>query len=144
MNREILPAMSQENVDIMREMFALVNERGVKAATDAFAGLLDADFELEEAANLPDQERYAGRDAFIANMAKLEEAFDDLTIEPIEFVDLGDKLIVVVAIAGRGRAGGAPVETTIAQLWTLRKGKAVSLRDYGSKAEALEAAGSRE
>jgi hypothetical protein len=28
--------MSQENVEIMRAMFALVNERGVQAATDAF------------------------------------------------------------------------------------------------------------
>ena len=77
-------------------------------------------------------------------MAKLEESFEDLRIEPIEFVDLGSKLVVVVAIAGRGRAGGTPVETTIAQLWMLRDGKAVSLRDYASKAEALEAAGLRE
>jgi ketosteroid isomerase-like protein len=121
-----------------------VNEHGVKAATDAFGDLLDSDFELEEAANLPDQERHSGRDAFIANMAKLEESFEDLRIEPIEFVDLGSKLVVVVAIAGRGRAGGTPVETTIAQLWTLRDGKAVSLRDFASKAEALEAAGLRE
>ena len=136
--------MSQENVETMREMFALVNELGVKAATDAFGELLDPDFELEEAANLPDQERHSGRDAFIANMAKLEESFEDLRIEPIEFVDLGSKLVVVVAIAGRGRAGGTPVETTIAQLWMLRDGKAVSLRDYASKAEALEAAGLRE
>jgi ketosteroid isomerase-like protein len=133
--------MSQENVEIMREMFALVNERGVQAATDAFGDLLDPDFELEEASNLPDRESYSGRDAFIANMAKLEESFEELRIEPIEFVDLDDKLVVVVAIAGRGRSGGAPVKTTIAQLWTLRDGKAVSLRDYATKVEALEAAG---
>jgi ketosteroid isomerase-like protein len=55
-------------------------------------------------------------------------------------VELGESLVVVVAIAGRGRAGGAPVETTIAQLWTLRNGRAVSLRDYPTKQEALEAA----
>jgi ketosteroid isomerase-like protein len=133
--------MSQENVEIMREMFALVNERGVRAATDAFGDLLDPDFELEEASDLPDRESHSGRDAFIANIAKLEESFEELRIEPVEFVDLGDKLVVVVAIAGRGRAGGAPVETTIAQLWTLRDGKAVSLRDYATKVEALEAAG---
>ena len=136
--------MSEENVEIMREMFALVNERGVHAATDAFGHLLDPEFELEEASNVPDREGYSGRDAFIANMAKLEESFEGLRLEPIEFVDLGDKLVVVVSIAGRGRAGGAPVETTIAQLWTLRDGKAMSLRDYATKSEALEAAGLRE
>jgi ketosteroid isomerase-like protein len=133
--------MSEENVEIMREMFALVNDRGVRAATGAFGDLLDPEFELEEASNVPDRESYSGRDAFIANMAKLEESFDELRMEPIEFVDLGDKLVVVLSIAGRGRAGGAPVETTIAQLWSLRDGKAVSLRDYATKSEALDAAG---
>jgi ketosteroid isomerase-like protein len=136
--------MSEENVEIMREMFTLVNDRGVQAATEAFGDLLDPEFELEEAPNVPDRESYSGRDAFIANMAKLEESFEELRLEPIEFVDLGDKLVVLLWIAGRGRAGGAPVETTIAQLWSLRNGKAVSLRDFATKSEALEAAGLRE
>jgi ketosteroid isomerase-like protein len=133
--------MSEENVETMRKAFALVNDQGIEAATDAFAELLDRDFGLEEAANLPDREEYSGKDALIANLAKLEEGFEDLRIDPIEFVDLDSRLVVVVAIAGRGRAGGVPVETTIAQLWTLRDGKAVSLRDYATKAEALQAAG---
>jgi hypothetical protein len=33
------------------------------------------------------------------------------------------------------------VEATIAQLGSLRDGKAVSLRDYATKSEAVEAAG---
>lgn len=32
--------MSEENVEIMREVFAVVNDRGVHAATDDFRGLL--------------------------------------------------------------------------------------------------------
>lgn len=131
--------MSQDNVDTMREIFDLVNDRGVAAATDAFADLLDPDFELVEASNVPDHESYSGRDAFIANMAKLEQSFEGLQIEPIEFVDLEDKLVAVVSISGRGRAGGAPVKTTFAQLWTLRDGKATSLRDFATKSEALAA-----
>jgi ketosteroid isomerase-like protein len=136
--------MSQDNVEIMRELFALVNDRGIAAATDAFGDLLDPDFELEEASNVPDQETYSGRDAFIVNMAKLEDAFEDLTIEPIEFVDLDDQLVAVVLMSGRGRAGGTRVETTFAQLWTLRDGKATSLRDFATKSEALDAAGLRD
>ena len=38
--------MSQENVETIREMFAVVNERGVKAATDALGHLLAPDFGL--------------------------------------------------------------------------------------------------
>jgi ketosteroid isomerase-like protein len=133
--------MSQKNVEIVREMFALVNDRGVTAATDTFGHLLDPEFELVEASNVPDRETYSGRDAFIANMEKLEESFEELRLDPIEIVDLGDKVVVVLAIAGRGQRGGAPVEGRFAQLWTMRDGKALSLRDYATKSEALEAAG---
>ena len=136
--------MSQENVDTMREMFATVNERGVEAATDALGHLLAPDFGLEEAAEIPDPERFTGRDAFIANMAKLEESFEELRLEPLEIIDLGERIIVVVSMRGQGRGSGAPVEMTFVQLWSLRDGKAVSLRDYATKAEALEAVGLRE
>ncbi len=136
--------MSQENVERLREMFAIFNERGVEAATDALGDLLAPDFMLEEAVDLPDPGAFSGKEALIANLAKLEESFEELQIEPLEVVDLDDKLVAVVSMRGRGRGSSAPVETTFAQLWFLRDGKAMSLRDYATKAEALEAVGLRE
>jgi ketosteroid isomerase-like protein len=133
--------MSQENVAHIREMFALVNDRGVRAATDAFRDLLSSDFSLEEAADVPDPETHTGREAFIANLAKVEESFDELRMEPLEIVDLGDHIVVVLSMSGRGRGSSVPVQMTFAQLWLVRDGKAVSLRDFPTKAEALEAAG---
>ena len=133
--------MSQEHVETIRECFAIYNDRGVQAAVDAFAPLLDKEFRLEEAAAVPDRGSYGGKAAFIANLRKLEQDFEELRIEPLEFVDLSDKLVVVVSIAGRGRVSDAPVQATFAQLWRLRDGKAVSLHDYATKAEALEAVG---
>jgi ketosteroid isomerase-like protein len=136
--------MSQENVEAISAMFAIVNERGVGAATEAFGDLLAPDFALEEAADLPDPEAYTGREAFIENMAKLEESFEELRMEPLEIVDLGEKVIVVVSMSGRGQGSSVPVEMTFAQLWSLRGGRAVSLRDYATRAEALEAVGRSE
>jgi ketosteroid isomerase-like protein len=133
--------MSRENVENLRKMFALFNDGGAKAATEALGHLLHPDFELEEAEVLPDPEAYTGKEAFVANLAKLEESFDDLQMEPLEIVDLGDRIVVVVSMRGRGRGSSAPVETTFAQLWALRDGKAVSLQDFATKAEALEAVG---
>ena len=133
--------MSQENVETIRAMFAVFNDRGVEAATDSFGHLLAPDFGLEEANELPDPAAYTGKEAFIANLAKLEEAFEELRLEPVEVVDLGEKVLVVVSMSGRGRGSTAPVEMTFAQLWSLRDGRAVSLRDYATKAEALEAVG---
>lgn len=136
--------MSQESVENLRKMFALFNEGGVQAATDAFGHLLASDFGLKEADVLPDPEAYTGRDAFIDNLAKLEASFDELRMEPLEIVDLGERIVVVVSLRGRGRGSSAPVEMTFTQLWSLRDGKAVSLQDYATKAEALEAAGPAE
>ena len=133
--------MSRENVETLREMFALFNDGGARAATDAFGHLLASDFAIEEAAGVPDVESYSGREAFIANMAKLEESFDEIRMEPVEIVDRGDQIVVVVSLRGRGRGSEVPVEMTFAQLWSLRDGQAVSLRDFATKAEALEAAG---
>jgi ketosteroid isomerase-like protein len=133
--------MSQEDVETIREMFAIFNDRGVRAATAAFGDLLAPDFGLEEATDLPDPGAYTGKEAFIANLAKLEESFEELRLEPLEVVDLGEKIVVVVSMSGRGRGSSAPVEMTFSQLWSLRDGKAVSLRDYATKAEALEAVG---
>jgi hypothetical protein len=65
-------------------------------------------------------------------------------MEPIEFVDLDDHLVAVVFISGRGRGSSAPVETTFAQLRSMKEGKAMSLHDYATKGEAIEAAGPQE
>ena len=41
-------------------------------------------------------------------------------MEPLEIVDLGEKVIVVVWMHGRGQGSSVPVEMTFAQLWSLR------------------------
>ena len=131
--------VSREDIDSLRQ-FLTVNERGVKAATAEFEHLLHPDFGIDEAADVPDAENYTGREAFIENLEKLEDAFDELRIDPVEFVDLGDHLVVVVVMSGRGRGSGAPVNMTFAQLWSIQDGKAVSLRDFQTKTEAIQAA----
>jgi ketosteroid isomerase-like protein len=133
--------MSQEFIESLRKALSVANDDGMEAATAEFGHLLHPDFGIDEATGVPDPEHYTGREAFVENLRKLEEAFDQIRIEPLEFVDLGDQLVVVVAMSGRGRGSGAAVEMTFTQLWTVREGKAASLHDYATKAEALEAAG---
>src|SRR3954454_9517038 len=107
--------MSRESVQAIRECFAIFNDRGIQAALDVFGHLLAPDFRLEEASSVPDRESHTGREGFIANLAKLQESFDELRLEPVELVDLGDKVVVVVSIAGRGRGSDVPVEGSFVQ-----------------------------
>ena len=80
--------MSQENVENLRRCFALANDQGIEAAVEAFSHLIDDEFGLEEAAEMIDRDRYAGREGFIANMRKLDESLEEIRIEPLEFEEV--------------------------------------------------------
>jgi ketosteroid isomerase-like protein len=71
----------------------------------------------------------------------LFEGFDRFRAEPLAFEDLGDAVLVTVRYVGRGESSGIELDQTFATLYRLRDGKAVSMRDYPTRAEALEAAG---
>ena len=62
---------------------------------------------------------------------------------PEEFIDAGsDQVLVFSREGGRGRGSGAEVVTQpTAHLWTIRNGKAIRLRSYWERSEALKAAG---
>jgi hypothetical protein len=62
----------------------------------------------------------------------------------VEVRDLGDSLIVAVRVRGQGVEGGVPIDEVWWQTIKVRDGKARWWRNFGSEAEALEAAGLRE
>ena len=59
-------------------------------------------------------------------------------MEPQAFLDQGDHVIVA---RRRRRGSGAPVEAMIYNVWTVQQGKAVRVRGFLSRSDALEAAG---
>jgi ketosteroid isomerase-like protein len=62
---------------------------------------------------------------------------------PEEFIDAGpDQVLVFSREGGRGKGSGAEVITQpTAHLWTLRDGKAIRMKSYWERDDALEAAG---
>jgi ketosteroid isomerase-like protein len=56
------------------------------------------------------------------------------------YADAGDDVVVQVREKGQGRSGAA-VERRLGNVYTLRDGKIVRVRLFGSWNEALEAAG---
>ena len=67
------------------------------------------------------------------------EAFDALRLEPEEFIDAGDQIVVSLHQRVRGKGSGAEVVGHIAHVWTMRGGSALRLRIFGDKDSALEA-----
>ena len=61
--------------------------------------------------------------------------------KPRELIDLGDQIVVLATMVGRGQGSGAPIGQTLSAVWTLKDGKVVRHEEYMSDAEALAAVG---
>jgi hypothetical protein len=69
------------------------------------------------------------------------EAFADLRFEVSEIRDLGDRILAVGQMRGRGAESGVEIESPWAYLIQVTNGKATHVRTYLDPKEALEAAG---
>ena len=132
--------MSQENVEIVQRAIDAFNRRDLEALTRF------ADPELEM-----DWSRSRGVEAGIYRGVQdargfwdeFLDIFDQVTVSPEEFIDLGDHVLVPNRTRMRGREG-IEVQTQSAFVVTLRSGRVVGWTLYQEKAEALEAVGLRE
>jgi hypothetical protein len=66
------------------------------------------------------------------------EAFDALRLEPEEFIDAGDQIVVSLRQWVRGKGSGAEVAGHIAHVWTLRGPDIYRLRIFKDKDRALD------
>ena len=66
-------------------------------------------------------------------------------IEPVEFIDVGDRLVLLSKMsASSSHLGGVPLTRSYASVLALKDGRAISVTEYIDHAEALKAAGLRE
>ena len=132
--------MSQENVDLLREAYSAF----ARGDSDSMAVLardyLHPDFELETTFAGSVFRGFEGLQGFIS---EVRENLGYLAV-PEEFIDLGSDVVVVLRVSGRGAQSGVPVTGQLATVWTIKDGRALRAKAFGSRAEALEAAGRRE
>jgi ketosteroid isomerase-like protein len=128
--------MSQENVEVVR--------RGVEAyaSLDVEAMLKVADPEIVwKQAEEPSAVQ--GYEGVARAMVRWNEMWEEPHIDAEEYLDGGDRIVVVIRHRGRGRASGVEVDMASYHVFTVRAGRIVSMHEYGpgKRAEALEAAG---
>jgi ketosteroid isomerase-like protein len=133
--------MSQENVEIIRDSTAAMNEGDFERAL----GHLADDVVFEAPAGIRGG-MFRGREAVSEWFADWFRIFDwNVHSDLREIAEVGDDGVLTVAVArGRGRGSGVDVEETFAYLFRLREGKITRMDGYLSREEALEAAGLRE
>jgi ketosteroid isomerase-like protein len=66
--------------------------------------------------------------------------FEEVIIEPQEFHERGDRIVVFFLLRTRPRGSSAMVEIRAGHVWTMRDGKPARLEVYPEREEALKAA----
>jgi len=131
--------MSQDNVELSRQMYEAFNRRDV----EGFLAVIDREAEyVPRTLEMEGGEPYRGHEGMLRWREEFLRVFPDWTAEPVEVRDLGDLTLTHLHLRGSGGASGAPVDQTVWHVAEWRAGKIIRLTSSnGSAAEALEAAG---
>jgi ketosteroid isomerase-like protein len=129
--------MSQENVESSKRVLALF----MAGDTAGVLAMLDPDIEIRETPSLPGASVFHGHAGWQRQLDRFAEAFSEISYEPLEHIDCGDRVLTVIRATGTATSSGIPGEMTYAQVETWRGGKAVLLEYFMNKDEALEAMG---
>jgi ketosteroid isomerase-like protein len=131
--------VSEANVEIVRAAFAALAHGGVDAAAEFFHP--EVNWRAMEGAP-DDVGEMDGIEAARRYIQDWYDMFDDFTSEIEEVLDIGgDEVVAVIHNRGRAKRSGVPTELRYVALYTIRDGKAVRIREYVTKTEALKAAG---
>jgi len=132
--------MSQENVDKTKEFIAAYNRRDFDAAVASFDP--DVDWVLPERQN---SDSCRGPDEVRRFWEGIDETFEELRLQPQEFVDAGDRVATRLRHYGRGKESGIEIDEELYhQVVTFRAGRMVRIEYFAEWSEALEAVGLRD
>ena len=131
--------MSQENVEIVRALFAAWNAGDPLDVVSRF----HPQIVYHPRADEPDPSPHIGRDAFERLVAGFVESFSEVTFEVLELIDAGDHVIAptVLHVVLRGQESGPRVSDTYVFVYKLRDGLVMEGWEYRTKEDALEAVG---
>jgi ketosteroid isomerase-like protein len=132
--------MSQGNAGWVRQV-AQAWERGdVERMKALFRRHLSADFELHP---LYLDRVYKGYEGMQELWADISQTWEDYRLRTEEVVELGEHVLVLGQITGRGAGSGVPIDQGLALLCAFEGERAVWAKAFTSKRDAIEAAALR-
>ena len=146
--------MSQENVEVVRRFYEVLNEWLMSYWSDPEQPL-DQSPELEKVFDHLDPdaewdwvfspETFRGREQLMHAVADWLETVSDWRVEVEELIEGSrDRVLLIGRVVARGKGSGTPVDQPIFVAVTVRNGKVARLEERTERAEALEAVGLRE
>jgi ketosteroid isomerase-like protein len=125
------------------------NERLLRQGYDAWNGgdwatmeaFLAPEFEVDATDRVLNPDIYEGIEGFRRLAGEMSEVWDTWEVEPLEFLENGERAFVEHMVRARGKGSGVVVEQLYWSVWILREGKAVRLALHGDRERALADAG---
>jgi ketosteroid isomerase-like protein len=129
--------MSEENVEVVRRIYERLNSGDV----EGFADLCDEDFVMDMSERVFNPDTYRGRAGIRRFYEGVEEAWESYRWEIEDTRVSGESVVAMLHCLGQSRQGGPGVDWRVAWVWRFRDRKAVAVRFYREREDALEAAG---
>jgi uncharacterized protein len=127
--------VSSEGVERLRAAYDAFKRQDIPTVMAAF----DGEIEWTVPDNIPFGGTYHGHEGVGQFFGQLPEYWQELNVDPEEFIDGGDVIVVPIHLTGVG-AGGS-LDSKSVHVWRMRGDKAVSFREYPDTARVLEAIG---
>lgn len=130
--------MSQDNIAVVRRL----NEAFNRGDIDGILALMDPAFETSVPPQFsPEPDTYRGHDGIRRYFESFHDAMSDIRFRQEDLREVGASVVVALRLTAKGRTTGIAVEQQLAQVWEVRGGRAVEVRNYASWSEALDSVG---
>jgi ketosteroid isomerase-like protein len=140
--------MSQESVEMVRGLWEPFREVDLtlvdwdhEAIQEVGERFWSPEVELRWARSGPEARVYRGRDGVIQAFREWAEPFSEYYIEPLDFIEQGDCVIIPQRHRGIGSSSNIPVELDVTHVYEVRENQVARVDEYDTLEEALEAAG---
>jgi uncharacterized protein len=129
--------VAESNLEIVKKGYEALASGGFEEWLPYF----DPEFEMTTPPALASEPgTYRGPDGVKRWWEEFYEAMEEVRLEPQEFLQVGEHVVVPFEIVTRGRATGLETRMPAVQVWSLRDGKAIRLDVYADLEQAIAAA----
>jgi uncharacterized protein len=129
---EVSPEM-QAAITALGEAYAAFNRGDIDAAVEP----MDSEIEWTEPAEFPGGGTYHGREGAKRYLKQSRDAWAEVSSQPEKFIPAGNRIVVFVHARVRPQGSNQWQEVRLADVCTMRGGKAIQMRAFGDREQAL-------
>jgi ketosteroid isomerase-like protein len=131
---------SAQAISDLRAAYAAFNRGDIEAAVQS----LDPQINWSEPAEFPGGGTYRGREAVKRYLTQSRAAWAEASSEPERFITSGNRIVVFVHARVRAKDSNQWQDVRLADVYTINSGKAIQMRAFADRQEALRWVGVEE